>query len=209
MSLFRRFLGYDDKFFDLLEASAGEARSSVEQLVNMLKKRDDPSALDGFVLTRHKGEQIAERISEELCRTFVTPLEREDIEALSNALFKIPKTTEKFSEKFFLCHGFIKDTDFTRQVCLLDQATAVVGQMVEKLRERAHLETMKAYNDQLHHLEGQADKLMLELIKDLYSGKHEIQKVIIVTDLYETIERAVDRCRDAGNVVFNIVLKYS
>ena len=209
MNIFRRLLGYDDKFFDLLEASAAEAQRSVELLVNMLRKNDDPAALDNFVMTRHKGKQIAEQISEALCRTFVTPLEREDIEALSFALFKIPKTTEKFSERYLLGHNFIKDMDFTRQVCLLEQATAVVGLMVNKLRERAHLEEMKAYNDQLHHLEGQADKLMLELIRDLYSGKHEIQKVIIATDLYETLERTIDRCRDAGNVIFSIVLKYS
>ena len=116
---------------------------------------------------------------------------------------------EKFSEKFILCHNHIKEVDFTRQLKLLQQTTETVAEMVKKLRERVHLEKMKDQNSRLHYLEGEADKLMLELIKELYSGVHDPLKVIIILDLYETLERIIDRCRDAGNVIFQIVLKYS
>ena len=81
--------------------------------------------------------------------------------------------------------------------------------MVRNLRTRTHLEKMKDLNEQLHHLEGEADKLMLSFIRDLYSGQHDPLKVIISLDLYETLEGIIDRCRDAGNVIFQIVLKYS
>ena len=64
-------------------------------------------------------------------------------------------------------------------------------------------------NERLHHFEGQADKLMLQFVRDLYTGKHEPLRVIIMLDLYETLEGIIDRCRDAGNVIFQIVLKYS
>jgi uncharacterized protein Yka (UPF0111/DUF47 family) len=139
----------------------------------------------------------------------VTPLEREDIEALSSALFRITKLTGKFSERYLLYLKFIKDVDFSKQTCILEQATDMVGQMVRKLRSHPHIEEMKAYNDQLHQMEKRADELMIELLKDIYSGKHEIQKVMILTDLYETLEKIIDRCRDVGNVIFGIVLKYS
>jgi uncharacterized protein Yka (UPF0111/DUF47 family) len=205
----RKLLGHDDKFFDLLEASAAEAQSSVQLLVTMLKNPDTAPTLDEFVHARRKDKRITEEITEELCRTFVTPLEREDIEALSIALYKIPKTVEKFSEKFILCHNHIKEVEFTRQLKLLEQTTETVTEMVKKLRKRVHLENMKDQNNRLHHLEGEADKLILELVKELYSGKHEPLKVIITLDLYETLERIIDRCRDAGNVIFQIVLKYS
>ncbi len=209
MNPLRKLLGYDDKFFNLLEASAEEAQSSVQLLVGMLKKANGMPTLDEFIQTRRKDKQITEEISEQLCKTFVTPLEREDIEALSIALYKIPKTVEKFSEKFVLCHEHISQVDFSRQVNILEQTTATVTDMVKTLRERAHLERVKEQNDRLHYLEGEADKLMMALIKELYSGKHEPLKVIIIMDLYETLERIIDRCRDAGNVIFQIVLKYS
>jgi uncharacterized protein Yka (UPF0111/DUF47 family) len=209
MNVLKKLLGYDDKFFNLLEASAAEAQSSVQLLVGMLKKANGMPMLDEFIQTRRKDKQITEEISEQLCKTFVTPLEREDIEALSIALYKIPKTVEKFSEKFALCHEHIREVNFSRQVNILEQTTETVTQMVKKLRQRAHLEYVKEQNDRLHYLEGEADKLMMSLIKDLYSGRHEPLKVIIIMDLYETLERIIDRCRDAGNVIFQIVLKYS
>lgn len=205
----RKLFGYDDKFFDLLEASSVEAQSSVQLLANMLKSPAAAPTLDEFVQTRRKDKRITEEITEELCKTFVTPLEREDIEALSIALYRIPKTVEKFSEKFILCHNFIKEVDFSQQLRILEQTTDTVTEMVKKLRKRAHLETMKDMNTRLHFLEGGADKLMLELIRELYSGRHEPLKVIIILDLYETLEKIIDRCRDAGNVIFQIVLKYS
>ena len=209
MGRLKRLLGHDDKFFKLLEESAIEAQNSVQLLVEMLREPVGGVTLDGFVQARRKDKRITEEITEQLCKTFVTPLEREDIESLSTALYKIPKTVEKFSEKFLLCRSHIREVEFSHQIKILEQTTDTVTQMVKKLRHRANLETMKDHNDRLHHLEGEADKLMLELVKDLYSGKHEPLRVIITLDLYETLERIVDRCRDAGNVIFQIVLKYS
>lgn len=209
LSALRKLFGYEDKFFALLEASAQEAQGSVQLLATLVRNRDHVPTLDEFIQTRRKDKRITEEITEELCKTFVTPLEREDIEALSFALYKIPKTAEKFSEKFVLCSKHIDEVSFAEQLRLLEEGVATVNQMVRQLRERAHLETMKEQNDRLHYLEGQADKLMLEFVRDLYSGQHDPLKVIVTLDLYETLEAIIDRCRDAGNVIFQIVLKYS
>ena len=196
----RKLLGYDDKFFNLLEASADEAKVSVQLLLAMLKAPDGVPTMTEFVQSRRKDKQITEDITEALCKTFVTPLEREDIEALSLALYKIPKTAEKFGEKYILCQNHILGVDFLAQATLLEQATDTVSQMVKKLRDKAHLEEIKTYNDRLHYL---------ALVKELYSGKHDPLKAIIILDLHETLEKIIDRCRDVGNVIFQVVLKYS
>jgi uncharacterized protein len=209
MSLLRKLMGYDDKFFNLLEASAKEAQGSVMLLLQMMQQNEGLKTLDDFVLARRKDKRITEEITEELCKTFVTPFEREDIEALSFALYKIPKTVEKFSEKYLLCQDKMKSFNFVRQLDILKKSVDTVAEMVGKLREKTHIEQMKEYNDKLHYLEGEADKLMLDIIKNLYAGHQEPLIVIIAIDLFEELERMVDRCRDAGNVVFQIVLKYS
>ena len=209
MNAFKKLFGHDDRFFDLLESSAIAAQSSVLLLLELFKKSPDDSTLSDMISTRRKDKRITEEISEQLCKTFITPLEREDIEALSIALYKIPKTVEKFSEKYLICHKHIKDVDFSGQMKILEQTTGTVTAMVKNLREHAHLEIIKEQNDRMHYLEGEADKLMLTLTKDLYSGKHDTLRVIIILDLYEILEKIIDRCRDAGNVVFQIVLKYS
>lgn len=204
----QKFFGREDKFFDLLEASAEEARCCVQALVKLTQATDGVQ-LDPFVESRRKDKLIKEQISEELVRTFVTMLEREDIEALSNALYKIPKTVEKFAEHYTLAGAHVKNVDFSGQINLLVQATDTILAMVKKLRHVSDLEEIKELNSKLQAVEGQADKLMLDLLRNLFSGSHETLKVIALKDLYELLERVVDRCRDAGNVVSHIVLKNS
>ena len=87
----QKLLGKKDKFFDLLEASAREACTSVQALAKFLENPDRLKTLDEFILSRRKEKRITDEISEALCTTFVTALEREDIEALSVGLYKIPQ----------------------------------------------------------------------------------------------------------------------
>ena len=204
----QKFFGKEDKFFDLLEASAEESRASVQALVRLTQANHD-GTLDPFVESRRKDKRIKEQISEELVRTFVTMLEREDIEALSNALYKVPKTVEKFAEHFTLAGPVVRGVDFSHQIGLLTEATDTILTMVKKLRKVSDLQEIQDLTAKLQRIEGQADKLMLDLLRDLFNGNHEPLKVIVLKDLYELLERVIDRCRDAGNVVSHIVLKNS
>lgn len=201
--------GKADRFYQLLEDAAREAHESVRLVVELIKTPASTKSLDDLTLTRRKEKKIAEQISAELVRTFVTGLEREDIEALSLALYKIPKTVEKLAERIRLGRHHLEGVDFTRQIEIMEQATDVVLAMVKQLREIKHLEKIHELNSKLQYLEGEADKLMIGLLKDLYSGRHEALKAIVVRDLYELMEKVIDRCRDAGNVVMHVVLKNS
>jgi uncharacterized protein Yka (UPF0111/DUF47 family) len=186
----QKFLGRDEIFFELLEKSATEAQESVALMRKMLLNPESRAvSLDEFALLRRKDKQITQEIRTQLTKTFVTPLEREDIEALANALYKIPKTLEKFGERLLLAPEHVRQTSFSRQASLL--------------------ETAKELNDKLQYLEGAADNLMIDLLRGLYSGDHDAVRVIALKDLYELLEKVIDRCRDAGNVIFHIVLKNS
>jgi uncharacterized protein Yka (UPF0111/DUF47 family) len=205
----QQIFGQGDKFHNLLEAAAGEAHESVRLVVGLIKAPDAAKGLDDLVLTRRKEKKIAEQISAELVKTFVTGLEREDIEALALALYKIPKTVEKLAERITLGQQHLEGVDFTRQIEIMEQATDVVLVMVKQLRDMKHLEKIREVNDKLQYLEGEADQLMMSLLKDLYSGRYDALRAIVIRDLYELIEKVIDRCRDAGNVVMHIVLKNS
>ncbi len=205
----QQLFGKKDKFHHLLEAAAEQARESVRLLIQFLKTPGSLQYLDDLVLARRKEKKISEEIGVELVRTFVTGLEREDIEALSHALYKIPKTVEKFAERLSVSNQHVHGVDFTRQAEMMEKATDVVLAMVRQLRSLEHIEKMKELNDRLQYVEGEADKLMVELLRELYSGSLNPVQVVVIKDLYELIEKVVDRCRDAGNVVLQIVLKNS
>ena len=201
--------GKADRFFQLLEDAATEAHESVRLVIEMIKAPAAAKNLDDLALTRHKEKKIAEQITAELVKTFVTGLEREDIESLSLALRKIPKTVDKLAERINLGRQHIEGVDFTRQIEILEQATDVVLAMVKHLRDLRHLVKIHELNTKLQYLEGEADRLMGELLKELYSGRYDSTKAMVIRDLFELMEKAIDRCRDAGNVVMHIVLKNS
>ncbi len=71
------------------------------------------------------------------------------------------------------------------------------------------LEKVKELNDRLQFIESEADTHMIILYKDLFSGKYDPIRVIMLKDLFELLEKMIDRCRDAGNVIAQIVLKNS
>lgn len=210
MISFQKIFGKTDVFYDLLEASAGQARQSVQALSKLLSNPAAASQnIEAFAISRREDKKITQQIDEALCRTFVTELEREDIEALANALYKIPKTVEKIAERIQISHERLVGTDFSSQIKLMDGAADIVVTMIVELRKKLHLERVKDLNEKIQQIEGEADKLILNRLRELYTGEKDAVQVIILKDLYDLMEKVVDRCRDAGNVVAGIVLKNS
>jgi uncharacterized protein Yka (UPF0111/DUF47 family) len=205
----QKLLGKEDKFFSLLEASAQEARTSVQALVKLSEEREKAVATDDLAYSRQKDKEITKEITAAVYTTFITAIEREDIGELSNALYKIPKTVQKFTERIVLAPQHVRGIDFSKQISLLERATELVHELVRCLRDSSNLEKVKDLNDKLQFLEGEADKLMLVLYKDLYSNRSDPIQVMVLKDLYELLEKIIDRCRDAGNVISHIVLKNS
>ena len=83
--------------------------------------------------------------------------------------------------------------------------------VVEMVRELQHLrlEPMKALNDRLRVLEAEADRLILELHREIYSGRLDASEMFLLKEFFEILEKAIDRCREAGVVAYSIALKNS
>jgi uncharacterized protein len=201
--------GKGDKFYGLLEASAESARSSARALIELLSTPASQQSLEKFKQARRREKDLFGQISEELVNTFVTVLEREDIEALNGALYKIPKIVEKFAERYTLGLTRIGEVDFTSRAVMLEQACEVLEQMVRLLRHGMDLDQIKKLNDRLQTIEGEADRQILDLYRDAYANESDPIRYLIKMNLFEILEKAIDRCRDAGNVIYHIVLKNS
>ena len=201
--------GKGDKFYGLLEASAAAARESARALGELLQTPPAQRSLEKFKLARQREKNLAAQISQELVNTFVTALEREDIDALSMVLYKIPKIVEKFAERYMLAAERLGEVDFTSRAQMLERACEVIEQMVGLLRKGMNIDTSKALNDRMQAIEAEADRLILELYRDTYARETDPMRYLILKDLFEMLEKAIDRCRDAGNVVHQIVLKNS
>src|SRR6478609_6743863 len=114
MISFQRLLGREDEFFGLLESSASECVASIE--------------------ARVRDKEVTQKLEEMLIHTFVTPIEREDLEELAEKLYKIPKTVEKFAERYALVVDRVADVPFEMHAQAISEAMHLLLQMVRALR---------------------------------------------------------------------------
>ena len=200
--------GSGQQFYGLLDEAAAAAHDSAKALHAMMKATDRQPALDEFKLARTRERAASEKIGKALVDSFITPIEREDIEALGSALYKIPKQIEKFADRYSLAVKHLEGIDFAPRAAMLEQASGVVVEMVGELRH-LNVDRMTGLNEKLRALENEADRLMLELYRDIYSGKLDSLQMFLLKEFFEILEKAIDRCREAGVVAYQIVLKNS
>jgi uncharacterized protein Yka (UPF0111/DUF47 family) len=201
--------GKGDKFYGLLERSAEAAHESAKALHLMLANTDRAPVMADFSGARAREKALAAQISEELVNTFVTALDREDIEALNSALYKIPKTVEKFAERYSIVAGRVAGVDFAQRASVLEQSASVVVEMIGELRRGLRIDPVKKLQDRLQTLESEGDRMLLAPYRTLYVEGNDAMKAMLAKDLFELIEKAIDKCRDVGNIVYSIVLKNS
>lgn len=200
--------GSGKQFYTLLDEAAVAASDAAKALHSMLREADRQPALDAFKLARLRERAASDKTSQALVDSFMTPIEREDIEALGSALYKIPKQIEKFADRYSLATTHLEHIDFAPRAAMLEQAAGVVVEMVADLRHM-NLDRMTALNEKLRSLENEADRLMLELYRDIYSGRLDNLQMFLLKEFFEILEKAIDRCREAGVVAYQIVLKNS
>jgi uncharacterized protein Yka (UPF0111/DUF47 family) len=205
-----RLIGRDDKFFDLLNAAAQEVRTSARLLSDYLERvraGESQPPIDELAESRRRQKQIRTATIDELYKTLVPPFDREDIQALAFALYRIPKVIEKLAERISIYPGRLPPDVLRRQAELLIVAAESIVFMVEHLYPGADINVVTEANARLQAAEGEADKMMLGMLQELYSGGYGAKEVVILQSLYEIMEKAVDRCRNAGNIMVRIMLK--
>jgi uncharacterized protein Yka (UPF0111/DUF47 family) len=162
-----------------------------------------------FAASRAREKELAAQISEGLVNTFVTALVREDIEALNSSLYKIPKTIEKFAERYEIVSSRVQGVDFAQRTLVLLHSSEVVVEMVHELRRGLRIDRVKKLQDRLQALESEGDRMLLAPYRTLYVEGNDAMRAMLAKDLFELIEKAIDKCRDVGNIVYSIVLKNS
>ena len=200
--------GSGQQFYTLLDEAAQAAHDSAKALHTMMKATDRQPALDAFKLARLRERAASDKIGKALVDSFITPIEREDIEALGSALYKIPKQVETFADRYSLAIQHLEGIDFAPRAAMLEQAASVVVEMVHEIK-KMNIDRMTSLNEKLRAIENEADRLMLELYRDIYSGRLDHLQMFLLKEFFEILEKAIDRCREAGVVAYLIVLKNS
>jgi uncharacterized protein Yka (UPF0111/DUF47 family) len=212
MIQFPSLLPKENKFCVLLEQLSGQAHACALHLKIFVESSDaaeQAHASQAITACKATAKSISAEITTELCRTFITPFDREDIQDFSTDLYKIPKIMEKVRNRLAM-HGLssIKG-DFSRQIDLIVQEAEAMEDMVRELT--------KGHNDKriiekaavLQELENRGDDILGDLLVSLFKTDYEARDLILRKDIYDMLEKVIDRYRDAASVALQIVLKHS
>lgn len=205
----QEFLGRDPRFYDLLEGSAREAHNCASALKTIVGSSGQTADLHLVQQSRARSKRMTEELSELAVKTFVTFVDREDIEALASGIYRIPKPLEKFAERYILLREIFQTTNTFHQIDLIEDATQTVLLMVKSLRRGLNPELVRRLNAKLQNIEAQADHLEMNLLRDLYKHVSNPAEIVATRDLFDLLEKGIDRCRDCGNHLMHICHKNS
>lgn len=207
-----KLLPRDDKFYMLIGALAEQTRQSAAQLKLYVESTDENTRAQAgraIVESKARAKALLAQVTEGLCATFVTPFDREDIQDFSADLYRITKMIEKVYERMSL-HNLVSERgDFSRQVDLITEEAEAMNNMIEALLRSRNSKEIVARAQDLHKIEQRGDAVLGELLVALFKDDHDVRDLILRKDIYDMLEKVIDRYRDAAGVALQIVLKHS
>lgn len=211
MSFLTKLLPTEDKFYVLMRALNTQAEKSALLLREFIAA-DGPARDDvgrRIATAKAEAKALSEKITREVSLSFITPFDREDIQEFCTHLYKIPKTIDKIRERLEL-HAIKSDgAGFGRQVDLIVQEAVAMQDIVEALTRKGGEKAIVEKVNVLHDLETRGDEVLGQLLKQLFQDTQDARALILKKDIYDMLEKVLDRYRDASAVALQIVLKHS
>ncbi len=208
MALFDFLKKDDGNFFQWFEDAAGNTLEAARELRELCYNYQDPQpAVNKLHEYEHRGDEIGHRIYEQLNKTFVTPLDREDIIRLYSA---IDDMTDFIHSAADMMAMYTVDSvpPIAQQLadCIVGCAEEV-AKAVPHLRKRNELDRMLPSIIQINSLENKADDLLRMGLVELFQHPQDVVHIIKWRDIYEELEQATDRAEDIGDVLRGLAIK--
>jgi predicted phosphate transport protein (TIGR00153 family) len=209
MGLREWLIPQDKIFFDLFEQQAVVLTKAAQKLVNLTEdftnvkeKRHEIEQLE------HQGDQITHDIYEQLNRTFITPLEPEEISRLASTLDEVLDYIDGATEKMFYYGIEATDAHMVELAKLIHMQTVELEGAVKGIRSIKNPKYIEERCIEVNRLENLADDVLAHAVTDLFRTQHAIT-IIKLKDIYEILEQATDYSEDVANVLSDIAIRHS
>lgn len=198
----------EKKFFDMLDQQALKIQEGVAALQDLFQD------YNGVVQKRQRlkgieneADDLVHKIFDELNKTFITPIDREDISHLASRLDDIMDSAYAAANRFYLYNIEKPSPEMIEFSNLLVKLMEQIVQAMDKIRNPSDSAEIKKYCVEIHRLENVADEVLNNAFSNLFKGTDAIQ-VIKHKDIIENLEAATDRCEDVAVIIENIMLKH-
>ncbi len=195
----------EEKFFALFKEMAAKVVQGAHLLRELMTDYSDLDAKTKAIRTvEHEADLITHEILNRLNRSFITPIEREDIRSLAQYLDTVLDDIEGVANRL-QAYGIEKPTaqaiEMTSLIC---QATEQIQKAIDSLQK---LKSIHIFSVEINRLENMADNISREMIGKLFREEADVRELIRWKEIYEKLERCSDRCEDVANVIEDIVVK--
>ena len=201
----------DMGFYDLFEQETANLVVAAEKLVDLFEHYEDVEAkAKELKELEHRGDVITHEIIARLHRTFVTPIDREDITLLAQSLDDVMDFIEAAGRTAFL-YNIAQPTERAQELARIVAKIAYkLCEVMPRLRHRDQFPWILKQCVEINTLENEADDVYHAALAELFEVCHlDACEVIKWREIYEHLENATDRGEDVANVLEGIVLKYA
>lgn len=194
----------EGRFYEMLKQQAEKSEEGVRALYDLLKNFTDVEE-KARALTRieNEGDAVRHEISQEVNRTFITPLDREDINTLSVALDDLLDYAEGISTRIILFEIKSVPKELVDLAAIFLQSVEAAHKAITTLETPE--EAMK-HVQVIHRLENEADFIYRTALANLFKER-DVMQVLKIKEIVETLEGACDKCEDIADVIDEIVVK--
>ncbi len=201
----------DTNFYDLFERGAGKVCEGADLLAELVKDFTNvPLKAKRIKDVEHEADLITHETIEKLNKTFVTPLDREDIHGLICSLDNILDHVEAAADKFSLYRILEVQPDAALLADVLVHSVKEVQTTIGKLRNLKDADIILKHCIEINRLENEGDFVYRSAIAKLFENHgNDPLNVIKWKEVYDSIENAIDSCEDVANVIEGVTLKNS
>ncbi len=207
--MIRWLLPREDHFYDYLERQADAAYRGAQALAKLREPTASSTAVrDAVQVCEHEGDKVVHEMEEALAKTFVTPIDREDLQRLSAQLDDVLDLANGTARACVL-YGVSRPTPpMIRLMELLEKATEVLEKTMPHLRRHEYAELLEASRG-LRAFEKEGDKVFREAISALFHDETaDARRILREKELLEDLENAIDQCELVGETLVNLSVKH-
>lgn len=195
-------------FYSYFEESAKVCNDVAALYYNIMNNGFSEDKLIEAKRLKHKSNDIAKQTLIQLNTTFITPIDREDIQLVASLLNKITKKIVKACVNLRVYRLTEHNPNMKAQSATLLKATEELNYTVTHLKKATEIKEVTESNQRMREIESNGDEILYKAMDELFSGKYDSLSVIKLRDIYKDIENALDTCFSVSDEVVNIVLKH-
>jgi hypothetical protein len=202
------FFPRDEKFFDMFERASLNLHNAGEAFKNLLEDFTDVEhKVKNIKDIEHEGDIITHEIFDKLNRTFITPIDREDIHQITSEMDDVLDFILATADRFQL-YKIKKPTPETMKLTeVLLSSIEIVGKAVYSLKDLKRTRRTLDYCVELNRLENEGDMVHKAAIGELFVDGKDAVEIIKWRDIYDHLESAIDKCEDLADTIEGIVVK--